>query len=182
MGKYKSYIFLGLTVLILLLVGYCVAKNSKGKKEDKKEVVKTEEGNVVTDSISQEQEVDNVKPIENNTINQQNKQVKPENEVTELPKPKQVKQEIYDAKLEFRGNNYISWNPKLATSGASLSLIIERNGSQVEVVDVSGVSGHSYVPGSEGDLKKTKVILKIEGVEYKGKTFFTTNEFTCSIH
>jgi hypothetical protein len=36
MGKYKSYIFLGITLVILLLVGYCVAKSSKEKNEIQK--------------------------------------------------------------------------------------------------------------------------------------------------
>ena len=38
MGKYKSYIFLGITLLVLLLVGYCVARNSKNNEKKELEI------------------------------------------------------------------------------------------------------------------------------------------------
>jgi hypothetical protein len=184
MGKYKSYIFLGLTVLILLILGYCVAKKRTGKKEEEiiKEVVKTEE--VINDSLtkSPERKGEVIITERKKIIQRYETVVKPESQISESPMSKQVQQEIYDAQLEFRGNNYISWNSKLANSATSLFLVIERGGNQVDMIEVTGKIGHTYSPGSEGDLKKTKVLLKIDGVQFKGKTSFTTNEFTCSVH
>jgi hypothetical protein len=60
MGKYKSYIFLGVTLVILLLVGYCVAKSSKEKKEEKPSSMEySPEGDIII-NISENAPVDSV--------------------------------------------------------------------------------------------------------------------------
>ena len=182
MGKYKSYIFLGLTLFVLMIVGYCVAKNSK-KKKDEKEEMKTEQSmekpNLpVTPVQNENQDVKHIPVKTNTTVNNVDQPV----QATQVT-PKTIKIPEIDIDLKVNDNNNVSWNPRLADGSISLSLIFERNGQVVENTDVSNLSSYTYIPGAEGDLKSTKVTLKVNGnVKTLGINSLKTRAFTCTVH
>jgi hypothetical protein len=317
MGKYKSYIFLGITLLVLLLVGYCVARNSKNNEKKELEInfvsdhpiaevnskipneisvffdkfvlseIKTEYENNISfrridladnksvsvsnnettalpkmylnkdnnnlDSYKNDtlnivyyylvssnnvKNVDNIKifndvsllrehiktklldkSLFNNgevlnritvlllsgeikdlniqqTQNEQQQVKQPPVETTKptvntveqsvqvtQPTPKAIKIPEINVNLKVDDNNNVSWNPRLADSDINLSLIFERNGQIVENTDVSNQSSYTYLPGAEGDLKTTKVTLKVNGnVKTIGSNSLKTKAFTCTVH
>jgi hypothetical protein len=183
MGKYKSYIFLGITVLILLLVGYCVAKNSKGKKEekefDKKEVPAVKGDNKIPKAPPSEI-VDEPKPVQekNQGKNQGGQQPK----ITETPISRPEKKKVYSVNLNVLENNKITWDSDLANSGATLTIVIERRGEILVSESVSGLDSFTWQdPGKDSDKRDHVVTLKIVGVEYNGKNS-VTGKFTCTVH
>ena len=185
MGKYKSYIFLGFTLLVILIImTFVIKSNDRNKKKDEKKEVKTEQTIKETDlPISPEQN-------ENQEVKQPTAKTKTTvNNVEQKlpvvqPTPKTIKTPEVEIDLKVNdNNNNVNWNPLLADDGISLSLIFERNGQVVENTDVSNQSSYTYIPGAEGDLKTTKVTLKVNGhVKAIGKNTIKTRAFTCTVH
>lgn len=186
MGKYKSYIFLGVTLFFLMILGYFVAINSKKKKHQKADIVITKNNPPVTTVTP----VTQVKPVSQEAVVTQEpvKTTKIDTRIGEgVQEPQQIPKTVkipeIDVNLSVNNNNRVTWNPRLAESGISLKLIFERNGQVVESQDVSSQTSYEYIPGAEGDLKLTKVTLNVIGnVKISGNTSLKTREFTCTVH
>ncbi len=196
MGKYKSYIFLGITLFILMIVGYCVAKNSK-KKKDEKEEVKTEQTIEKSNlPISPEQNetqegsqiqkdthkpVNNVEqPIQSTQVTQKTTNI-PKKEIEDIPSLK--------VGLKVGENNFISWNSILKNSSKyKLQLVIYRKGQIYSEEDVTGKSSIIYDPSDYHENGKenlqglnVRIELKIIGnVNLLDKNSIESDDILCS--
>lgn len=196
MGKYKSYIFLGITLFILMIVGYCVAKNSK-KKKDEKEEVKTEQtiekSNLpISPEQNENQEVKQIPVKTNTTVNNVKQQVQVSQPITKTIKtPEKEIEDIPSLKvgLKVGENNLISWNSILKNSSKyKLQLVIYRKGQIYSEEDVTGKSSIIYDPSDYHENGKenlqglnVRIELKIIGnVNLLDKNSIESDDILCS--
>ena len=188
MGKYKSYIFLSITLIILLLVGYCVAKNSKEKKEEKEE--KKENVNTPipqpTNGSPEPEPTTSVDPKTN-----ENPEPKGRVQITQEHLPVEEKEDIPSLKvgLKVGENNLISWNTDLKNSSKfKLQLVVYRKGQIYSEEDVTGKSSIIYDPSDYHENGKenlqglqVRIELKITGnVKLLDGNSIPTDKILCS--
>lgn len=188
MGKYKSYIFLGITVLILLLVGYCVAKNSKGKTEEN-EVIKPVEEKIDT-IIKKPEQNNNNSNLKANTVFENNQAVDFNNQKNK--KNKSYKNSINinesgqeDVKIDIKGGlkfdgNTISWPSELVRANSLILRLISKSGSKRDI-NVTSEAEYLFNPGNkEAGFYSVELIVNDEKFNLKNKLFNPNFKFQCS--